>query len=267
MKTIAHISDLHFGRVDDIVAEGLLADLQDIAPDLVVISGDLTQRARRSQFEQAKVYLEKIIFPKLVIPGNHDIPLFDLIRRFLSPLARYKKYISDNLSPEYIDDEVFVYGVNTARSFTWKSGRISLSQIARMKNRLCSDNNSLLKIVVTHHPFIPPPESSGIKLVGRAVKALDVIDECSVDILLSGHLHESYSADIRKHYLNRKRSLIAVQAGTAISNRTRDEPNTYNIIRTSSMSIEIEERQWNNGKFDFYKITKLQKENDEWKPI
>src|SRR4051812_2795481 len=104
MKTIAHISDLHFGRVDERVAEGLLADLRAIAPNLVVISGDLTQRARSSQFEQARSYLDKILFPQLVIPGNHDIPLFDLIRRFFSPLTRYKKYISDNLSPEYIDD-------------------------------------------------------------------------------------------------------------------------------------------------------------------
>lgn len=249
MRLIAHISDLHFGKVDNKLADELRQDLNSIKPHLLVISGDLTQRARTNQFIQAKIYLEQLPYPQLIVPGNHDIPLFDLFSRIFFPLTRYKKYITENLSPLFRDEEIAVYGINTARSLTWKSGRISIEQIDDMQQKLCPIPKDIFKIVVTHHPFLPPPEDQGIKLVGRSVKALKIIDKCYIDLLLAGHLHNGYTGDVRTFYPKRERSVIVAQAGTAISNRVREEPNAYNLIHVEKRRMEIIERCWNGKEF------------------
>ena len=165
MKTIAHVSDLHFGTVVPSIAEGLVADLQTLQPSLVVISGDLTQRARRGQFAEARAFLQRLPQPQLVVPGNHDIPFFDVTRRFLSPLTRYREFISEEVNPVHADDELFVVGLNTARSFTWQSGRISEEQVCLLKETL-QRAGSRTKVLVTHHPFIPPPYGAGIETPG-----------------------------------------------------------------------------------------------------
>ncbi len=249
MKTIAHISDLHFGTEDRQVAEGLVKDLHRIQPELVINSGDFTQRARRSQYKSAADYMKRLPRPQLSVPGNHDIPLFDIFRRFLSPLGRYKYYISDELLPRYVDDDLTVLGIDTTRSLTWKSGRISLDQIEEMERILSSLPPSNFKIVVTHHPFLPPPgqEDTGIDIVGRAGSALEVLERCEVDLLLAGHLHHGYTGDVRAYYPSSQRAIIVAQAGTAISNRVRHEPNGYNIIRLKDEYIGIEVRRWSGS--------------------
>src|SRR5438445_2755469 len=136
MPVIAHISDLHFGTEDPAVAEGLLADLATQQPALVVNSGDLTQRARAGQFRAARAFLDRIPFPQLTVPGNHDIPFYDVARRFLSPLSRYRRYITPDLAPRFESEQFVVLGVNTARSATWKNGRISLEQIEEIRGEL-----------------------------------------------------------------------------------------------------------------------------------
>ncbi|MEO8398687.1 MAG: metallophosphoesterase [Ignavibacteriaceae bacterium] len=250
MRKIIHISDLHFGTEKKKIAEGLLADIKKISPDLVIVSGDLTQRARSNQFVKARKYLDKITFEKIVVPGNHDVPLFDIFRRFLFPLKRYKKYITKNLQPFFEDNEIAVLGINTARSLTWKNGRISLEQIEEIENKLCKIDNSKLKIIVTHHPFIPPPGEPGIELVGRSVKAIEIIEKCKVGLLLAGHLHHGYSGDVRPFYPSNKSPIISAQAGTAISNRIRNEPNAFNLITIDEKKITIQINIWNGKEFE-----------------
>ncbi|MEO8211153.1 MAG: metallophosphoesterase family protein, partial [bacterium] len=223
MKTIAHISDLHFGTEDKQTAEGLLEDIKLKDPTILVVSGDLTQRARAGQFKAAKEYLDKINLPKIIVPGNHDIPLFDIFRRFLFPLFRYKKYITDDMTPFYKDDEIAVLGINTARSFTWKNGRISVDQMQVIREKFIPVKMPVLEILVIHHQFIPSPREN-VSLVGRASQALEVIDECGVDLVLAGHLHEGFTGDIQTYHPGR-RSIIIAQAGTAISKRRRGDPN------------------------------------------
>lgn len=249
MKTIAHISDLHFGKEDEPVKEGLLYDLNRYSPNLIIISGDLTQRGRVSQYSNAKDYLASFKQKYVVVPGNHDIPLFDLFTRLFFPLNRYKRFISNDLSPFYIDDEMAVLSINTARSLTWKNGRISVEQVSQIHEVFSRVDDKLFKILVTHHPFIPPPGDLGIKLVGRSKRAIKVILESGVDLLLSGHLHLDYSGDIRTYYPGSTKSLISVQAGTAISYRRRNEPNGYNLIDVDNNSIVIKVRSWQGDSF------------------
>ena len=248
MRTIAHVSDLHFGTVIPEVAEGLVTDLAALDPSVVIISGDLTQRARRGQFQDARAFLRRLPQPQLVIPGNHDVPLYDVVRRFVSPLERYREFISAELDPEYVDDELFVVGLNTARSFTWQSGRISEEQVQLLAAKLARAGERL-KVVVTHHPFIPPPHGNGVELVGRAALAIPIMAVGKVDLLLSGHLHQGYAGDIRSQYPLAKRAIIAVQAGTATSGRTRNEPNAYNLITTEPERVTITVRSWNGSCF------------------
>ena len=228
------------------------------------MSGDLTQRARRSQFRQAKKFLDKLEYKKIIIPGDHDIPLFNIFSRFLRALTNYKNIITTDLSPFYRDETMAVLGINTARSLTWKSGRISVEQIEVLKKKLCSIDNSVFKIIVTHHPFIPPPGDLGIKLVGRSAKALRIIDKCSIDLLLAGHLHQGYNGDVRPFYPSQYSSIISVQAGTAISNRTREEPNAFNVIEADKRYIVISVRVWNGELFESARKTEYEKTGREW---
>lgn len=249
MRLVAHLSDLHFNKINEHIAEELLSDLEVLQPDLVVISGDLTQRARRSQFEAARKYLQRIPFPKLVVPGNHDIPLYDVLRRFMAPLERYKRYISSDLSPEYIDQELAFFGINTARSLTWKNGGISFSQINHLQTRLCATPDRLLKAVVAHHPFIPPPGSPFTPLVKRAAKALSSLAMCDIELLLCGHLHVSYSGDVHTHYVAIQHNILVIQSGTAVSTRRRGQPNAYSFLTIDGRNLTLSVRVWQENRF------------------
>jgi 3',5'-cyclic AMP phosphodiesterase CpdA len=266
MRTIAHISDLHFGTEVRAVAEGLMADVTAQAPSLVVVSGDLTQRARTKQFQAARDFLAALPQPQLVIPGNHDVPLYDVVRRFAAPLKRYCRFIGRELDPTFADEEMVVAGINTARSFTWKNGRISVAQIAALRERL-ADAGERVKIVATHHPFLPPPGDVGIDLVGRAAQAMTVLDSSNVDLLLAGHLHRGYAGDIRTHYPAARRAMIAVQAGTAISHRMRaGEANAYNVICVERKHVTIEVRAWDGTAFTRLRRTAYDRADDGWHP-
>src|SRR5262249_7822107 len=230
MRRIVHISDLHFGCINPALIEPLLASIIELRPDVVAVSGDLTQRATEQQFEAARDFLEQIPFPKIVVPGNHDISLWNIYRRFALPLERYRRYIDENIEPSYSDDQLFVLGINTARSLTWKGGRISLDQVARLGERFCALDPQIFKVLVVHHPFVPPEGAEPRFSLGRAELALDVMERCGADLILAGHLHLGYSHQTASFYRPAKHSILVVQSGTAISTRTRDEQNSFNVI-------------------------------------
>jgi len=251
-RTLVHLSDIHFGKVDESVIEPLLQCVGEIAPDVVVVSGDLTQRARTSEFLSARAFLDRLPNPQIVVPGNHDVPLYSVYGRFVGQLGRYQRHITPDLEPAFIDNEIAVIGTNTARSLTWKGGRVNLQQIARIKERLGALHSRVIKIVVTHHPFIPPPGERVHGIVHGARAALDQMEQCNIDMCLAGHLHMGYSGDVRTHHEAVKRSIISVQAGTATSTRRRGnppEPNAYNLITINPDHVAIQVRAWNGKEF------------------
>lgn len=264
MRRIAHISDLHFGTEDLLVADGLLSDLSRQAPHLVVVSGDLTQRARRSQFKAARAYLDRIAPPQLIVPGNHDVPLYNVIYRLVRPLTSYRRFITADMYPFFHDEELAIAGVNTARSTTWKDGRISLAQIQKLKAQFDSVSPHLFKVLVSHHPFIPPADDAGAALVGRAPLALKMLEDCGCALILSGHLHQAYSGDVRPFHLEITRSILVAQAGTAISHRRRDEPNAYNLITLDGDSLQLEVRAWEGKEFYTARTSQFQRGEAGW---
>ena len=244
MRTLVHLSDLHFGRVDAAILDPLAALVSGLAPDVVVVSGDLTQRARAAEFEQASAFLERLPQPRIVVPGNHDVPLHRVWERFLSPLGKYRRHIGPDLEPAFVDDEIAVIGINTARSLTFKNGRINASQVEAIRRRLAPLDAALTKVVVTHHPFDLPHEPGNSKLVGRARLAMEAFAACDVDLLLAGHFHTSHAGNTSSRYEFPGYAALVVQAGTATSTRGRGESNSFNVLRIAWGEIAVQRHVW-----------------------
>jgi len=264
VTTIAHISDLHFGREDPPVVEALVAELGARRPTLVAVSGDLTQRARTHEFRAARAFLDRLPGAVLVVPGNHDVPLWDVVSRFARPLRKYRRYVTEDVAPFFHREDLAVMGVNTARSWTVKNGRISWEQIEEVRARFAPLPPRVFKALVTHHPFMPMPDDPDPALVGRGLQALHAAEAVGVDLLLAGHLHRNFSGDVRAHHLTLRRSILVAQAGTAVSLRTRGEPNTYNWLTVDPPRLAIEVRGWDKGAFAALSVTRWVKKGEEW---
>jgi len=244
MRTLIHLSDLHFGRIDQTLIQPLVAVIEQIQPNVIAVSGDLTQRARREQFQAARAFLSALPFPQIVVPGNHDVPLYNVPARFLHGLKRYRRYISADLEPFYADSEIVVLGLNTARSLTFKGGRINAAQIAHTQERLRPFGDDVIKIIVTHHPFDLPEQYARHALVGHAHMAMERLVTSRVDVFLAGHLHISHASPTSLRINSSGRSAILVQAGTATSTRSRGEVNAFNVIRIQKAEIIVERFAW-----------------------
>ncbi|MFL6208235.1 MAG: metallophosphoesterase family protein [Pyrinomonadaceae bacterium] len=245
MRTLVHLSDLHFGRLDERVVGPLLAQVNELEPDVVAVSGDLTQRARTEQFKAARAFLDALPrVPQIVVPGNHDVPLYNVVARFAQPLDKYRAHITRDLEPFYADEEIAILGINTARSLTIKYGRVNRLQIARIRERLCAVGDAVTKIVVTHHPFDVPVGADERDLVGRAELAMETLAACGADVLLAGHLHVSHTGHTAKRYRIRGHSALVVQAGTATSTRGRGETNSFNVLRIKHPYINVQRLAW-----------------------
>ena len=244
MRTLIHLSDLHFGRIDYTLLEPVIATVTELKPDVVVVSGDLTQRARSHQFKEAREFLDKLPSPQIIVPGNHDVPLHNIFARFLQPLDKYKEHITDNLLPFHADEEVAILGINTARSLTIKDGRINEEQIEAIRERLCPYPDEVIKIIVTHHPFDLPEGHHKDNLVDRAQTAMEAIAKCGADVLLAGHLHISHTGHSSARYKIAGHSALVVSAGTATSTRGRGETNSFNVLRVKHPFINVERLSW-----------------------
>ena len=255
MRFVVHLSDIHFGRVDLTTIGPLTDAIFRVSPHLVAVSGDLTQRARRREFAAARAFLDGLTFPQLVVPGNHDVPLYNLFTRFLTPLARYKHAISDNLAPVHRDDEMIVVGVNTARSWTWGEGRISEGQVDQLVTHLSSVPRDVIRIVVTHHPFDLPEGVREERLLGRAEMAMKKLAAAGADLFLAGHLHISHIGHAAERYDIGNHSALVIQAGT-LSIRSRGEEPSFNVLRIQRPSISVERFVWSPERRSFASVSR-----------
>jgi len=249
LRTIAHLSDLHFGRHDPLVVEALAASLTERAPDLIAVSGDFTQRALSHEFAQARAFLDTLPQPKVLVPGNHDVPLYDVVERVVNPFGKFEHFIcpagvSHSL---FLDDSIAVLGLNTARRFTGKNGRISFEQVERVRRVFSSLPPHIAKVLITHHPLAAADEQHGVTLALRASEALPVIAETGVQLLLSGHHHHSASGPVIPD-VKIEGSVLVVHAGTAVSTRLRGgEGNNYNSIVIHEGRISVTVMRWTQG--------------------
>ena len=270
MARLIHLSDVHFGAHDERLVAAVEQRVHEEAPDLVVISGDFTQRARTEQFKQACAFLQRLRdagHEVLGVPGNHDVPLYDVLRRFLSPLTRYKRYIDDELCPFHEIPGAAVLGINTARSLTFKDGRISHEQMDFIRETFARTDPGVTRILVTHHPLFALPVGDGPemgKAIGRQELALDAIADAGVDLLLAGHNHRASTHNARD-LVTRAGSALVVQAGTATSVRLRDEEQSFNRIEIDGERVTVTVQTWAGDSFQSADGQRFVREGDHWR--
>lgn len=250
MGTIVHISDLHFGRINEPLLQPLIDFIKLLKPDVIVISGDITMRARKKEFIEAKAFLDNLTFPQIIVPGNHDIPLYNMYSRFFQALKKYRHYISDDLEPVYKDKNMVIYGLNTARSFALVRGQVDLSQIKKICAEFDKLPQEVLRIVVTHHPFDLPKNFRSYNLQRKPAEAMEMLIKSKVDILLAGHTHKSIIDYVPKQAKELGYNPLIIQAGTSTSVRTRRENhhNTFNVISVDYPVMQIKNYFWDEDK-------------------
>jgi 3',5'-cyclic AMP phosphodiesterase CpdA len=231
--------------------EPLIAIVSHARPDVVAVSGDLTQRARTGEFKKARAFLEALPSPQIVVPGNHDVPFYNPYARFVQRLEKYRQYITADLEPFFADPEIAVLGINTARSSTVKGGRINAGQVARIRERFSSLAPAVTRFVVTHHPFDLPVGYSERALVGRASMAMEKLEGSGADVFLAGHLHVIHRGEARLRYKGKCPAALVIQAGTATSTRGRGEVNSFNIIRVDGEQLVLERLNWRSEQQTF----------------
>ena len=223
---LALLTDLHFGRATPDLVQPLLDSIAASDPDQIVIAGDFVQRARASQFRMARDFLDRLQHPWVAVPGNHDIPLFNVIARALSPRAAFKRWITPETEPTIVGDTAIVVGLDTTHRCSHQRGLIRPEQVARVC-RTIDDAGGRTVIVMAHHPFHQRPEVEK-KVMKGAAEALRRWADCGPHVILSGHLH---TWTVEPFVAQKSRSMtLQVHCGTGLSTRLRGDPNEYAIL-------------------------------------
>ena len=250
MIRLLHLSDPHFGAADPVVASSFLARAEQLAPDLSILSGDLTMRARRAELADAKYFVERLPRPRLVIPGNHDIPALNQpFHRFFAPFKRYRQTFGSNIEPVYTAPGLHVAGINSSKPFglhaDWSTGHLTRDALHRLDQRLAGAPGTF-RVLVLHHPLIAP-EDHRRDVVQPLEELLALIGKHRVDLVLCGHFHRSHLGVLgaRDGW-----QCIVSQAATVCSTRLQGEPQGFHFIRISEDSVEIERHVHREDSFE-----------------
>ena len=232
----------------------MLDFVEERRPDVVVISGDLTLRARPEQFREARAFVDRIPAPVVVVPGNHDVPLFRFWERAFAPFAAYRRHFAAELEPVYRDDGLCIVGINTAYNWTHKSGRITRRRLREVGELLASVPDGVFKVVVAHHHLIPPPNFGTQSVLANAREAIDLFSTVGVDLILSGHHHQAFIGNSEEFYPQGRPPVVIVHSGTTTSDRGRAgerERNSCNWIALDDRSMVVSHYRWHEegGRF------------------
>ncbi|MDX3905872.1 MAG: metallophosphoesterase [Pigmentiphaga sp.] len=228
MTAILHVSDTHFGTERPAVVDALVDLARACEPELVLLGGDITQRARPVQFARAQRFVARLPAPVLAVPGNHDIPLFDVFTRLTAPYRRYCEAFGQQREAVYESDTVLAIGVDSTRAYRHKQGEVSRQQVERVAGILARARRGQLRIVLLHHPLVAAEEGDRKNLVRGRKYAMRVWSSMGADLLLGGHIHLPYVAPLPMGAPH----TWTVQAGTAVSSRVRSGiPNSVNLLK------------------------------------
>lgn len=253
MRQLLHLSDVHCGpHFLPAVAAGAVELAARRRPDVVVVSGDLTQRAKPAQLREARAFLDRfeaIGIPTLAVPGNHDVPLYRklFLERLLDPYGAYRRHFSAELEPVFEDDELLLIGLNTAHAWTLKDGRLSRERLRRLALRLSAAPPGRARIVVAHHHFVPPPRFDNQRVTRNAVEAVDLMSRWHVELVLSGHLHQAWVGTTEAYYPSGRRPVLLLHTGTSTSSRGRGVErgrNTCNWVVLDDEAIAVSHLAW-----------------------
>lgn len=238
MTVLLHVSDPHFGTERPWVVDALLRLATEVQPEVLILSGDITQRARRGQFARARAFVDAMAPAATVaVPGNHDIPLFNVFARVFAPYQNYSRCFGRNLEPVVDRPDVLVVAVNTTRPRRHKHGEVSARQVEQVASRLRLAAERQLRVVVVHQPVLVTRGSDQVNLLRGASEAVPAWSAAGADLILGGHIHLPYVRSLRSAYPSLRRDAIVVQAGTSVSSRVRDGiPNSVNILRAGATS-------------------------------
>lgn len=244
MSVILQISDPHFGTEVTEVVQALTRLATELKPDLVVLSGDITQRAHATQFQAARAFMDGLGAPLLAVPGNHDISLLNLWSRLMHPYANHRAAFGDALEPAFETRELLVQSVNTTRAHRHKNGEVSSQQVQRVAERLSRASVPQLRVVVVHQPLeVMRPQDVHDRLIGHAA-AQQAWSAAGADIVMGGHIHLPYVMALP----GLPRPMWVVQAGTSVSSRVRrGVPNSVNVLRWSAMDALCVVEQWDHS--------------------
>lgn len=261
---IMQISDLHFGKpFKSEVAEVLLETCANLKPPLIIISGDLTQRAKKREFAEAQTFLQRLPkVPQIIVPGNHDVPLYRFWERFLNPHGNYRHYIDAKLNNVLKLDKAVIVGLNSTDPYrSIVNGRLRSNQLSLCTQEFTDLPPEVMRIVVLHHHLIPAPSYERLPPMPKAKRALDVFTRLRVDLILAGHLHRAYVGNSLDVYSgeDREHGIIIAQCGTTTSRRGRgfeQEKNTFNWIRLSDSTIEVEHFMYFSDRHTFSPVAR-----------
>ena len=265
---LVHISDLHFGAVSPDMPAFLRDAVIAAEPEVVVVSGDLTQNGRVREFEEARTFLDSIPLPQLVVPGNHDVPRWWVIwERFRRPWRHYRRLVQEDLEPVWTSPGLFIMGTNSARiagwHLDWSRGRLSHHQMARMVKAGQEADDEALKVLVVHHPPAAPPQGTRRHLIGRQREFSQSVNLAGVDLVLAGHFHISYAQTLRLSGGSAARSCVLSAVSTAISHRLKGEPNGFHIIEGDAHQLSVQACGWNGTGYTPGKKWHFQRASDK----
>lgn len=256
MSTLVHISDLHFGAEEPGLPEALRQAVAAEKADLLVASGDFSQHGTRRELREARAFLDSLPSPRLVVPGNHDIPHgLRLWARFAHPFADYRAEISPETEPVWQTEALLVAGVNSVRPggwyLDWSRGDVALRQMARLARLFAAAPEGALRVMVAHHPTAAPPGGTHRHLLEHSRHFFRELGRLPVDLILSGHFHQSYVVPVRlpPSEGRPRRSVVLSVASTAISFRRQGEPNGYHVIEAAPDRIVVRARTWDGETF------------------